>query len=180
MRNFSYYNLKSFITIWNNKREILRNGQKIQHVNRYFRSDIPLLAPEDPKRELRPRQSGFERFRVSGVKRGKRQVEMCFDSSSYDLMRGDRQFAYHVMALMVKKNYGDINAAMEEMVAVEAEWEHKPFLKEVDGEVRQIVPFTEQTKKTFGDGLSSPAEIIEAKEGESEKVAFERSTNLYG
>jgi hypothetical protein len=158
----------------------LRSGQKKQHVNRYFRSDIPLVAPEDSKRELRSRESGFEKFRLSGVKRGKKQVKIFFDSSSYDLIRGKREFAYHVMALMVKKNYGDINAAMEEMIAVEAEWEHKPFLKEVDGEVRQVVPFSELTSKTFGDGFhSTPAEVVQAKEGENEKVAFEWSTNLY-
>ena len=152
---------------------------KKEHVNRYFRTDIPLLAPEDRRRELRPRKSGFERYRVPEIKRGKKQASIQFDTTTYDLTRGNRQFAYHVMALMVKKFYGDINAAMEEMIAVEAEWEHTPFLKEVDGEVKQIVPFSNLTK-TFGSGFhTAPAEAVETKEGEPEKVAFEWKTNLY-
>lgn len=152
---------------------------KKEHVNRYFRSDIPLHAPEDSRRELRLRKSGFERHRLPAIKRGEQQSSIQFDTTNYDLMRGKRQFAYHVMALMVKKFYGDINAAMEEMIAVEAEWEHEPFLKEVDGEVKQVVPFSD-VSKTFGSGFhSAPAEVVETKEGEPEKVAFEWRTNLY-
>lgn len=152
---------------------------KKEHVNRYFRKDIPLIAPEDSRRELRPRPSKFAEFREEEVAHGKRQKQIMFETQNYDLMRGNRQFAYHVMALMVKKEYGDINAAMEEMIAVEAEWEHKPFLQEIDGEVRQVVPFSNLTKTFSGGFQTAPAEVVEAKEGEPEKVAFEWRTNLY-
>ena len=151
---------------------------KKEHVNRYFRTDIPLVAPEDPRRELRQRQSGFEKIRVPEITKGKKQSSIRFDTTNYDRMRGNRQFAYHVMALMVKKEYGDINAAMEEMIAVEAEWEHKPFLQDVDGEVKQVVPFSNLTK-AFGGFHTAPAEAVETKEGEPEKVSFEWRTNLY-
>ena len=94
-------------------------------------------------------------------------------------MRGNRSFAYHVMALMVRKEYGNIPRAMEDMIAVAAEWEHKPFIKEVEGEIRQVVPFSDKVKVFAGGFQSTPAELVDAKDDEPQKVAFEWRTNLY-
>ena len=150
----------------------------LSELNRYFRTDIPLIAPEEGSK-LQLRSSSFEGHRQRSVDQNAKQVETAFDGQTYGKLRGKREFAYHVMALMVKKNYGDIKQALEQMVAVEAEWEHKPFLKEVDGEVKQVVPFSTKVSAFAGGFHTAPAEEVETEDEGPTKVAFEWRTNLY-
>jgi hypothetical protein len=147
--------------------------------NRYFRKDIPLLAPEDPRRALRPRYSRFEPYRKKEMEQSQIVLDVQLSGTGKGLLRGKREFAYHVMSLMVKKEYGDVQKALQEMVASDAEWEHKPFIKEVNGEIKQIVPFTDQVQTFAGGFQSTPAEEVKTKEGEPTKVSFEWRTNLY-
>lgn len=154
---------------------------KQEHVNQFFRKDIPLIAPEDPRRVLRLRRSQFEKHRSKEQVLMSEQQATPFagEKDRFQLLRGKRQFAYHVMALMVKKEYGNIPKAMESMIAVAAKWEHKPFIEEVDGEIKQVVPFSNQSSGFEGGFQSTPAERVESKSGEPEKVSFEWRTNLY-
>ena len=152
---------------------------KERPVNRYFRTDIPLVAPEDGNQELKPRSSQFLERRHQDIQHQETRTQILLGRDGVDLLRGKRSFAYHVMALMVKKEYGDIPKAMEDMIAVAAEWEHPPFIKEVDGEICQIVPFSEKASSFSGGFQSTPAEALDKKEDEPQKVAFEWRTNLY-
>ncbi len=152
---------------------------KERPVNRYFRTDIPLVAPEDSRNELKPRNSQFWGHRKKAIQHQEDRGSLLLNREGVDRLRGNRSFAYHVMALMVKKDYGNIPRAMEDMIAVTAEWEHRPFIKEVDGEIRQVVPFSEKAMTFSGGFQSTPAEALDSKPDEPEKVAFEWRTNLY-
>ena len=148
-------------------------------INRYFRTDVPLVVPEGDPRTLRPRTSGFWVHRTQDIEFQEEQSQQLLSREGVDRLRGNRSFAYHVMALMVKKEYGNIPRAMEDMIVVAAEWEHKPFIQEVDGEPTQVIPFTEKTQSFAGGFQSTPAELVDSTENEPEKVAFEWRTNLY-
>ena len=150
----------------------------MSELNRYFRTDIPLLAPEEGS-QLRLRTSSFAPHREASVEHNTEQVKMVFDSQKFGQLRGKREFAYHVMALMVRKNYGNIKHALEQMVAVDASWEHKPFLKEVEGEIKQIVPFSTKTATFSGGFHTAPAEEVATEDDGPKKVSFEWRTNLY-
>ena len=148
-------------------------------MNRYFRTDIPLVVGDDAEGHLIPRISGFwPRREQESLVAGERNHPY-LNRQGVDRLRGNRSFAYHVMALMVRKEYGNIPRAMEDMIAVAAEWEHKPFIKEVEGEIRQVVPFSDKVKVFAGGFQSTPAELVDAKDDEPQKVAFEWRTNLY-
>ena len=150
----------------------------MSELNRYFRADIPFIAPEDGSKLLL-RKSSFSNQREEEIEHNHEQVVTAFDSQVFNQLRGKREFAYHVMALMVPKNYGNIKAALSEMVAVEAEWEHKPFIREIDGEFKQVVPFSTHTS-SFGGGFeTTPAEEVQTEDDGPTKVAFEWRTNLY-
>ena len=148
-------------------------------MNRYFRTDVPLVVPEGDPRALRPRTSGFWAHRTQDMAFQEEQSQQLLNRDGVDRLRGNRSFAYHVMALMVKKDYGNIPRAMEDMIVVAAEWEHKSFIQEIDGEPKQVVPFTENSQSFAGGFQSTPAELVESKDDEPEKVAFEWRTNLY-
>jgi hypothetical protein len=151
----------------------------MSELNRYFRIDIPLVAPEEGSK-LAPRLSSFQPLREESIEQNQEQIKRAFDAKDFGQLRGKREFAYHVMALMVKKEYGNIRHAIDQMVAVDAQWEHKPFLKEVDGEIKQVVPFSTDTATFSGGFHTAPAEEVVAKEdGAPKKVAFEWRTNLY-
>jgi len=151
----------------------------MSELNRYFRIDIPLVAPEEGSK-LCPRSSSFAPLRQEAVEQNEEEIKRAFDAQSFGQLRGKREFAYHVMALMVKKEYGDIRNAIDQMVAVDAQWEHKPFLKEVDGEIKQVVPFSTKMSTFSGGFHTAPAEEVVAKDdGKPKKVAFEWRTNLY-
>jgi len=150
----------------------------MSELNRYFRTDIPLVAPEEGS-QLQLRTSSFAPLREASVAQNKETTRVAFSSQKFDRLRGKREFAYHVMALMVKKNYGNIKQALEQMVAVDAEWEHKPFIREVDGEYKQVVPFSTRTATFAGGFETAPAEEVETDDDGPKKVAFEWRTNLY-
>ena len=148
-------------------------------MNRYFRTDIPLVVSDGAEGHLIPRISGFWPRRERDALVAGERNRIYLNRQDVDRLRGKRSFAYHVMALMVRKEYGNIPRAMEDMIVVAAEWEHKPFIQEVDGEIHQVVPFSEKAKVFSGGFQSTPAELLESKDDEPEKVAFEWRTNLY-
>ena len=150
----------------------------MSELHRYFRIDIPLVAPDEGS-QLLLRRSFFAPIREESVEQNKGQTDMAFASQEFDQLRGKREFAYHVMSLMVQKNYGNIKHALEQMVAVDAEWEHKPFIKEINGEYKQIVPFSTKTATFAGGFQTAPAEEVDTEDDGPKKVAFEWRTNLY-
>ena len=145
--------------------------------NRYFRTDIPLIAP-DGLGELRPRISGFAPYTAETAERIARLTTLKLGTDRLAILRGNRQFGYHSLSLMVKKEYGDVQAALEEMVAVDVEWKHGPFITFKDGEYH-TEPFIPERTKLGGGIVSTPAEVVESKNDEPEKVAFSWSTTLY-
>ncbi len=152
---------------------------KERPMNRYFRTDIPLVVSDEAGGELSQRTSGFWPRRELEAQDASERHKLLLNRQDVELLRGKRSFAYHVMALMVRKEYGDISRAMDDMIAVAAEWEHKPFIKEVKGEIRQVVPFSNKAQVFAGGFQSTPAELVDAKDDEPQKVAFEWRTNLY-
>ena len=57
-----------------------------------------------------------------------------FEDFEFGVLRGKRQFAYPIMPLLVKKEYGDIDAALEEQVLASEETVHDSFItKQEDG-----------------------------------------------
>lgn len=145
--------------------------------NRYFRTDIPLIAPEG-QGELRPRTSGFEPFVEESAARVSEMTKKHLGDDRMSVVRGPREFGYHAMSLMVKKEYGDVQSALEEMVAVDIEWKHDAFITFKDGEYHSE-PFIEQTTLLEGGIMSTPAEVVDSGSEENEKVAFSWSTTLY-
>ncbi len=152
---------------------------KERPMNRYFRTDIPLVVSDEAEGHLVQHTSDFWPRRQSESQQATERHTLLLNRQDVDRLRGKRSFSYHVMALMVRKEYGDISRAMDDMIAVGAEWEHKPFIQEVDGEPKQVVPFSKKAQVFSGGFQSTPAELVDAKDDEPQKVAFEWRTNLY-
>jgi len=152
---------------------------KERPMNRYFRTDIPLVVSDEAEGHLTQRTSGFWPRREDESAQASERHMVLLNRKDVARLRGNRSFAYHVMALMVKKEYGNISRAMDDMMAVPAEWVHKPFIQEVDGEIKQVVPFSKKAQVFAGGFQSTPAELQDTKDDEPQKVAFEWKTNLY-
>ena len=101
--------------------------------NRYFNAKIPLEAPEEGA-QLRPRRSVFQEVNSGSQALSQEVLESVFDGDRNSKLVGKRQFSYHVMALMVRKEYGNVQAALEQMIASDAVTEFEPFIIEKDGE----------------------------------------------
>ena len=104
-------------------------GNKVSENNRYFLPNVPLQAPQG--------DYGFRHHRspfAAQVEFNQSQSDLFEDpllnADHVDLLRGKRQFAYHVMALQVRKEQGDVRAAMENKVVVDIRTEYDPFIVE--------------------------------------------------
>ena len=105
-------------------RRILRASRE---TNRYFHPDIPLHPPTD-KGELPSRSTLFDQSHQETLWFGQKVARHIFEDTEYTVLRGKRMFAYPAMALLVRKDYGDIDAALEEQVLCEEETVHEPFI----------------------------------------------------
>ena len=97
-------------------------------MNRYFLTDIPLVVSDDAEEHLIPRTSGFWPRREREALVADERNRLYLNRQDVELLRGKRSFAYHVMALMVRKEYGNISSdGRHDYVA--AEWEHNPLFR---------------------------------------------------
>jgi hypothetical protein len=101
--------------------------------NRYFNAKIPLEAPEEGS-ILRAQDSAFKEINKEGQHLSEEVLQSVFDGDRKSKLVGERQFSYHVMALMVRKEYGNVQAALEQMIVSDAVTEFEPFVIEKDGE----------------------------------------------
>lgn len=107
--------------------------QANRETNRYFHPDIPLHAPKTGY-ELPPRSTTFDRNHQEVLWFGGKMARHIFEDFEFGVLRGKRQFAYPIMPLLVKKEYGDIDAALEEQVLASEETVHDSFItKQEDG-----------------------------------------------
>lgn len=105
-----------------------------RETNRYFHPDIPLHAPNTGY-ELPPRSKTFDQNHKDTLWFGAHVARHMYEDFEFGILRGKRQFAYPVMALLVRKDYGDIDAALEAQVLCTDETIHEPFVtQEENGE----------------------------------------------
>ena len=122
--------------------------------NIYFDRKIPLYAPEDGF-EIRKRRNLFTQAVHENTSRYEVIAENHFEGTAACKTRGKRSFAYPVMSLMIRKEYGDVKAAMEEMIGADYNVEFKPFIvKEGDeyvclGGPKNRNPFGGQQSKEY-------------------------------
>ena len=102
-----------------------------RETNRYFHPDIPLHAPHD-KGELPARSTLFDQTHQDMQWFGEKIARHVYEDIEYSVLRGKRTFAYPIMALLVRKDYGDIDAALAEQVLSEEESIHEPFVTKDD------------------------------------------------
>ena len=115
------------------KRRFVRASRETQ---RYFHPDIPLHAPKTGY-ELPPRTTTFDQNHRETLWFGGQVARHIYEDFEFGILRGKRQFAYPVIALLVRKEYGDIDAALEAQVLCDDETVHESFVtKEEDGTFR--------------------------------------------
>jgi hypothetical protein len=102
-----------------------------RETNRYFHPDIPLHAPKDGY-ELPPRTTTFDQNHKEILWFGGEMARHIYEDFEFGVLRGKRQFAYPIMALLVRKNYGDIDAALEAQVLCDEETLHESFVTQDD------------------------------------------------
>jgi hypothetical protein len=107
--------------------------QASRETNRYFHPDIPLMAPKTGY-DLPPRSKTFDQNHKETLWFGEKVARHLYEDFDFGILRGKRQFAYPIMALLVRKDYGDIDAALEAQVLCTDETVHEPFVtQEEDG-----------------------------------------------
>lgn len=99
--------------------------------NRFFNPKITLIAPTDGF-ELQPRYRYVKRFRTLGKSCLHTKEQTVFEGNSKSPLRSNRRgMSYPVMALMINKKYGNVKAAMQQMVVSDMDVEHGPILKRI-------------------------------------------------
>ena len=108
------------------RRRFVRASRETQ---RYFHPDIPLHAPKTGY-DLPPRSTIFDKNHKETLWFGEKVARHVYEDFEFGILRGKRQFAHPIMALLVRKDYGDIDAALEEQVVCDDETVHAPFVIE--------------------------------------------------
>jgi|GEM_PF-2611326 len=98
-----------------------------RETNRYFHPDIPLRAPADGY-ELPPRSTTFDQNHKDILWFGGKMARHTYENFEFGVLRGKRLFAYPIMPLLVRKEYGDIDAALADQVFCDEETIHEPFI----------------------------------------------------
>ena len=99
--------------------------------NRLFHRDVTLIAPEDGF-ELSPNSTVTQRLRVAAESVLIQQNESVIDEiHEVRLRRGRRGLSYPLMALMGNRNFGNVKAAMQQMVVSERKVTHGPIIYRV-------------------------------------------------
>lgn len=154
-------------------------------MNRYFDPRTPLKAPESGY-VIQPLPFVFEKSHAESKFLAKESSETPFEDYRLSIVRGKRQFSYPVMSLLVKKDYGPVKEAMEEMIAIDCDTEHKPFIVK-DGDEYKCIggpqdanPFkTEQAKMYDPKKSDTIAEQLSAGKAAEKGDVFEWRTNMY-
>ena len=97
--------------------------------NRYFLATVPLEAPEGDYGIHYKRSPFADQVDINTAQTNQFEAPV-LNTDKVGMLRGNRQFAYHVMALQVRKEYGDILAAMENKVVADIVAEYDPFVVE--------------------------------------------------
>lgn len=135
--------------------------------NRLFHRDITLKAPEYGY-ELLPQDEMGQRFREAVESVLVQEIDSPIDAiHETKLKRGRNGLSYPLMALMIKKNYGDVASAMQQMVVSDMSVTHGPIINKVGEEEYKCehVPgsaglktnestFDPENEETIGDQLS--------------------------
>ena len=108
------------------RRRFVRASRETQ---RYFHPDIPLHAPKTGY-DLPPRSTTFDQTHKETLWFGEKVARHIYEDFEFGILRGKRQFAYPVIALLVRKDYGDIDAALEAQVLCDEQTVHEPFVTE--------------------------------------------------
>ena len=131
-----------------------RRRQKLDpKLNRYFDKEVPLFAPETGS-EITPTHSLLGSTHAKIVQLVSPSRESHFEGKSESINRGKRKFSYPIISLMLRKEYGDVQSALEQKVAANFNVEYEPFIVEEDGEFRCIGgparnPFSVTEAKTY-------------------------------
>ena len=154
--------------------------------NKYFDSRYPPSVPETGF-EMKPGKALFKGPLQDAVKLAQETNDSAFEDCRLSVVRGKRQFAYPVMALMVNKDMGPVQEAMEEMLAVDIDTEHKPFVVETgEGEYECLGgpgsanPFKTERAPTYDPSKSETiSEQLSAGKAAEKGDVFEWRTNLF-
>lgn len=99
--------------------------------NRLFHRDIALIAPENGF-ELQPHSVTTQRFRAAaGSILIQENDSVINEIHDVKLRRGRQGLSYPLMALMSNRNYGNVKAAMRQMVVSERKVTHGPIIYRV-------------------------------------------------
>ena len=167
------------------KRRFVRGSRE---TNRYFHPDIPLRAPQNGYR-LPGRSPLFDQSHVDAKWFGAEMADNIYEGSERGKLMGKKRFAYPVMALLVRKEYGDIDAALQDLVMSEEETVHEPFVtKQGDDfycppQQALINPFagSAMEQKTYDPSKNeSISKQLVAGRAEKEGDIFEWRSTAYG
>ena len=135
-----------------------RGSRVKEQQNRLFHRDVTLIAPEDGF-ELLPNTVVAERLRQAAESVLIQENETVLEEiHEVRLRRGRRGLSYPLMALMSNRNYGNVKAAMQQMVVSERKVTHGPIIYRVGEEEYRCdhVP-AENTMKTTKSPTYDPA-----------------------
>ena len=126
--------------------------------NRLFHRDVTLIAPEKGF-ELLPNTTVPHRLRLAAESVLIQENDSVLDEiHEVKLSRGRRGLSYPLMALMSNRNYGNVKAAMQQMVVSELKVTHGPIIYRISEEEYRCdhVP-AESSMKTTQSPTYDPA-----------------------
>ena len=133
---------------------MIHKQQKLDpKLNRYFDKKIPLRVPEGSP-EILPQPSRLGKTHSKVVRLISPSRDCRFEGKTESINRGKRKFAYPIISLMLRKEYGDVEAALEQKVAADFHVEYDAFIVKEDGEYRCLAgparnPFSVTEAKVF-------------------------------